>query len=88
MGKVGGGWATRAAEATGWEELLSPGATTECSFSRVVPGHELGQRSGSYPNLGSILERMQERDKEMVAEGDLLPVFIGSDYKPHRKMAR
>lgn len=61
VGKVGGGWATRAAEATGWEELLSPRATTECSFSRVVPGHELAQRSGFYPNLGRVLERLLER---------------------------
>ena len=53
----------------------------------MVHGYELGQYSGSYPNLGSVLYGMPERDKEEVAEAALMPHPFVQAVNPHRKIS-
>lgn len=53
----------------------------------MVPGYELGQCSGSYPNLGRVLHGVPERDKGVVAEADLMPHPFVQAVNPHRKIS-
>lgn len=80
------GGATRAAAATGWEELPPPRATWEYTFSRVGPGYELGQCPGSCPHLGSVLERRQRERKSWLLRMTCCPCSFVQSINPHRKV--